>query len=67
MAMSWLPELGLNGMLNWVLGLGLGLLGGLLGIGGGLVAIPVLAWLYGMDQQTAQGTALVMVVPNVLR
>ena len=66
MAMTCLPELGLGWGLNWVLGLGLGLLGGLLGIGGGLVAIPVLAWLHGMDQPTAQGTALVMVVPNVL-
>lgn len=48
------------------LGLALGLLGGMLGIGGGLIAIPILAWFYGMDQALAQGTALVMVVPNVL-
>lgn len=48
------------------LGAGLGLLGGMLGIGGGLIAIPLLALLYGMDQALAQGTALVMVVPNVL-
>ncbi len=43
----------------------LGALGGLLGIGGGLFAIPLLALWFGMDQQHAQGTALVMVVPNV--
>lgn len=48
------------------LGLALGLLGGMLGIGGGLIAIPILALLYGMDQALAQGTALVMIVPNVL-
>ena len=28
--------------------------------------IPLLGFFYGMDQQTAQGTALIMVVPNVL-
>lgn len=44
----------------------LGGVGGLLGIGGGIIAIPVLAWLYGLDQSLAQGTALVMIVPNVL-
>lgn len=47
------------------LGAFLGALGGLLGIGGGLFAIPALALLFGFDQQHAQGTALVMVVPNV--
>ena len=52
--------------LNVLLGLMLGALGGLFGIGGGLIAIPVIGVLFGLDQQVAQGTALVMVVPNVL-
>ena len=52
--------------LNLVLGLLLGTLGGLFGIGGGLIAIPALGVLFSLDQQLAQGTALVMVVPNVL-
>jgi uncharacterized protein len=43
-----------------------GLLGGLFGVGGGFLVIPLLGFLYGMDQQTAQGTALIMVVPNVV-
>lgn len=47
-------------------GAALGTLGGLFGIGGGLIAIPVLGLLFGLDQQIAQGTALVMVVPNVM-
>lgn len=51
---------------NLLLGLVLGTLGGLFGIGGGLIAIPALGVLFGLDQQLAQGTALVMVVPNVL-
>ena len=52
--------------LGAVLGAALGGVGGLLGIGGGLLAIPVLALWFGMDQSMAQGTALVMIVPNVL-
>lgn len=48
------------------LGLLLGGVGGIFGIGGGLIAIPVLIWLFGMDQQLAQGTALIMIAPNVL-
>ncbi len=53
-------------VLNIVLGMALGTLGGLFGIGGGLIAIPVLGVLFNLDQQLAQGTALVMVVPNVM-
>lgn len=53
-------------ILNLLLGLAMGTLGGLFGIGGGLVAIPALGVLFGLDQQLAQGTALVMVVPNVV-
>jgi hypothetical protein len=48
-----------------LIGAVLGVLGGLMGIGGGLFAIPLLGVVYGLDQQHAQGTALVMVVPNV--
>lgn len=53
-------------LFNLLLGLALGAAGGMLGIGGGLIAIPILGYLYGMDQHLAQGTALVMIVPNVL-
>ncbi|MCP1647731.1 sulfite exporter TauE/SafE family protein [Pseudomonas nitroreducens] len=53
-------------VLDFLLGIVLGSLGGLFGIGGGLLAIPALGVLFGLDQQLAQGTALVMVVPNVL-
>lgn len=50
---------------DFVLGLALGGVGGVFGIGGGLMAIPILVWFFGLDQTLAQGTALVMVVPNV--
>jgi uncharacterized protein len=43
-----------------------GFFGGVFGVGGGAIAIPLLGLLYHLDQQTAQGTTLVMVVPNVL-
>ena len=43
-----------------------GIVGGLFGIGGGVLVIPVIGMLCGLDQQVAQGTTLVMVVPNVL-
>jgi uncharacterized membrane protein YfcA len=49
-----------------LLGLVFGYLGGLFGIGGGLIAIPVLGVFFGYSEQVAQGTALVMIVPNVL-
>ncbi|WP_313573777.1 sulfite exporter TauE/SafE family protein [Pseudescherichia sp.] len=48
------------------IGGGLGYLDGLLGIGGGIIAIPILAWLFQMDQQLAQGTVLVMIIPNLI-
>ncbi|MEA5097603.1 MAG: sulfite exporter TauE/SafE family protein, partial [Burkholderiaceae bacterium] len=52
--------------LTFTLGAMLGYVSGMLGIGGGLLAIPILALGYGMDQQTAQGTALVLMTPNMI-
>lgn len=48
-----------------LMGAALGLAGGIFGIGGGVIAIPVLTALFAMDQRLAQGTALVMMVPNL--
>lgn len=45
------------------LGAMLGFMGGIFGIGGGIIAIPVLALAYGMNQSLAQGTSLAMMVP----
>jgi len=44
----------------------IGFLGGVLGIGGGLIAIPALVLLMDMSQQLAQGTALIMVLPTIV-
>jgi uncharacterized protein len=48
--------------LDLLLGLGLGVVSGLFGITGGVIAVPVLGFL-GLSQQLAQGTSLVMQLP----
>jgi uncharacterized membrane protein YfcA len=48
------------------LGATFGFLGGLFGIGGATLAIPILGIVFGMTQQLAQGTAVVMAIPNVI-
>lgn len=49
-----------------ILGAALGFFGGMFGIGGGIIAIPLFVIGYGMEQPLAQGTALVMMVPNLM-
>jgi len=46
-----------------LLGLGTGILVGLMGIGGGIVVVPALVYLLGMDQHMAQGTSLFILLP----
>ncbi|RKH56245.1 sulfite exporter TauE/SafE family protein, partial [Corallococcus interemptor] len=41
----------LDVFLDFLLGMVLGCLGGLFGIGGGLLAIPALGVIFGLDQQ----------------
>jgi uncharacterized protein len=53
-------------LLALALGAGLGFFGGVFGIGGGIIAIPLLVIGFGMEQPLAQGTALVLMVPNLL-
>jgi uncharacterized protein len=43
-----------------IVGLVAGYLSGLIGIGGGIVIVPILVYLMNMDQKTAQGTTLFM-------
>jgi len=42
---------------------GVGILGGLFGVGGGIVLIPLLVLLFHFEQHKAQGTSLVALVP----
>lgn len=46
-----------------LLGLIAGVLGGLVGIGGGIIIVPVLALLFGFSQHLAQGTSLAALLP----
>jgi uncharacterized membrane protein YfcA len=48
-----------------LLGLAVGVLVGLLGVGGGVVLVPALAYLLHMDQHSAQGTSLLILLPPV--
>ena len=41
-----------------LIGLAVGAFSGVVGIGGGILIIPALVWLLGMDQYKAQGTSL---------
>src|SRR5258708_23626202 len=43
-----------------------GLIGGVFGIGGGAIAIPLFGFLFGLDQRVPPRATLVMVAPNVL-
>jgi uncharacterized protein len=57
---------GIKAMEMVCLGAAFGVFGGLFGVGGGIIAIPSLVLLFNMDQQSAQGTALVMILPSAL-
>jgi uncharacterized membrane protein YfcA len=45
------------------IGLAAGVLVGLMGIGGGIVLVPLLVYLLHMDQHMAQGTSLLVLLP----
>jgi uncharacterized protein len=47
------------------LGLAAGALSGLIGIGGGIVIIPALLFVFGFTQVQAQGTTLALMVPPI--
>lgn len=48
-----------------VLGLAAGVLSGLIGIGGGILIVPALVFLFHFSQQQAQGTTLALLVPPI--
>jgi uncharacterized protein len=47
------------------LGIFAGVLGGVLGIGGGIIIIPILVFVFGLSQHLAQGTTLALLVPPI--
>lgn len=48
-----------------LLGLTAGVLSGLLGIGGGILLVPVMLYGFGLSQHEAQGTTLALMVPPI--
>lgn len=55
--------------MTWALfiavGLAAGVLSGLVGVGGGIIVVPALVFLFGFTQHQAQGTTLAMMVPPI--
>jgi uncharacterized protein len=58
--MAYLTYLGLAAV-----GLSAGILGGFVGLGGGVIIIPALIYLFGYDQLKAQGTSLAILLPPI--
>ena len=52
-------------LLYVVLGISAGILSGLIGIGGGVIIVPALLFLFGFSQHQAQGTTLALLVPPI--
>lgn len=48
-----------------IIGLFAGVFSGMIGLGGGLVIIPALVFLLHLDQHTAQGTSLAIMLPPI--
>ena len=54
-----------NYFLYVLVGLLAGFFSGLIGIGGGVIIVPILVLLFGLTQHQAQGTTLALLVPPV--
>jgi hypothetical protein len=58
-----------NGMIQtiayFVLGLVAGTFSGMIGIGGGVIIVPALVFLFDLSQHQAQGTTLALLVPPI--
>ena len=48
-----------------LIGLAAGGLGGMIGLGGGIILIPALILIMKLDQQTAQGTSIAVMLPPI--
>jgi len=48
-----------------MIGIVAGIFGGFIGIGGGLIVVPCLVFFLGMNQLSAQGTSLAMMLPPI--
>jgi len=55
----------MNILVYILLGLTAGAFSGIVGIGGGIIIVPALVFLFGMSQHLAQGTTLALMVPPI--
>lgn len=58
-----LARSGSGSLLTGVVGLIAGAISGLLGVGGGIVMVPAVAFLLGREQHVAQGVSLAVIIP----
>jgi uncharacterized protein len=56
-----MPEL----LIFLLIGLAVGVLGGMLGIGGAIIIVPILVYVFLWPERLAQGTTLIMLLPPV--
>lgn len=54
-----------NIVLYIILGVAAGILSGIVGIGGGILIVPALVYIFGFSQLQAQGTTLALLVPPI--
>lgn len=55
----------MNNLLYILVGLFAGMASGLIGIGGGIIVVPCLIYIFGFSQHSAQGTTLAMMIPPI--
>jgi hypothetical protein len=48
-----------------IIGLIVGFFGGMFGVGGGVMLIPALVYIIGMEQHSAQGTSVAIMLPPI--
>lgn len=59
--LSWISGIGLAAV-----GVGTGILAGLIGVGGGVIVVPVLMLVFGTSDLVAKGTSLLMMIPTAI-
>lgn len=55
----------MNPLVYVLLGLAVGVFSGLVGVGGGILLVPALVYLFGFTQHMAQGTTMALLVPPI--
>lgn len=56
----------INGLGLLAVGVGTGVLAGLIGVGGGVIVVPVLMLVFGTSDLIAKGTSLLMMIPTAI-